>query len=148
MSSSKTNLEHYSNNEAKTKFLSAGSGFLQNKISERTYIAFSVGKFTIIMEIKIGHFAIIKNEGKNEKTIIEELTFFNGKLVEIRCSFLEHKGHKGFYPKEILQVIENPDADTYIAERDKAQKQTTRYMKTTTEVIPLKYPDGYLNNFS
>ena len=98
------------------------------------------------MKPTVGHFAKVKYEGVVTTVVIEELTFFNDKLVGLRCSFTHMEGCKGFYPDQILEVLVNPDAEKEIARINKIG-QPNRYTNTKRTVIPLKYKDGYENNF-
>lgn len=101
------------------------------------------------MNITPGHFAKVKYNCKTETVIIQQLTFHQGKLVEILCGALNKQWARGFYPNEIIEVIENPDAEKYVAELNK-KPDYHRYIigyKKPTKIIPNEYEDGYLNNF-
>ena len=120
------------------------AGVTKNKLPAHIHCV--LAHYLHFMQPTLGHFAKVKYEGGVITVIIEDLTIFNEKLVEVRCSFTHMEDCKGFYPDQILEVLVNPDAEKEIA-RLKKVGQPNQYTNTKRMVVPMKYIDGYWNNF-
>ena len=87
------------------------------------------------MKLAVGNFAKVMVKGREEITIIDQITYHNGKLYEIRCCALDEMWHRGFYPDEIIEVIENPEAHKRVEENRQITERMERFSKPSSYVV-------------